>query len=122
MAIAVGLGAFGAHGLETYLPSKFEDYEKRLTSWDTAVKYHMIHALGIMISGIVAGSFVSRSLAIGCWMFVVGIFLFCGCLYGWVLTDSKPLVMIVPLGGLCFILGWIMFAIALLQSRPEKNV
>ncbi len=120
MGIAVGLGAFGAHGLESYLPTRFEDADQRLANWDTAVKYQMVHALGIICLGLVARGGMTRSIDLSGWMLTAGIALFSGCLYGWVLLDSKPLVMVVPVGGLAFIAGWVLFAFGVATQNREK--
>lgn len=121
-AIAVGLGAFGAHGLENWLNDNFpENAAKRLANWKTGATYQIYHSLGMILVGLLANFSPRKKLmnAAGALM-LIGILLFSGMLYAWVLTDNRTLVMIVPLGGLSFILGWVTLAIASLD-RKSKN-
>ena len=118
-AIAVGLGAFGAHGLENWLDDNFpENAAKRLANWKTGATYQIYHSLGMIFVGLLANFSGRRKLlnAAGVLM-LAGILLFSGMLYAWVLTDSRTMVMIVPLGGLCFILGWGTLAIASFDTK-----
>ena len=122
-AIAVAVGAFGAHGLEGWLAEHFpNDAAKRLANWKTGATYQIYHAIGMILVGLstdVGGRTKLLNLA-GVFL-LIGILLFSGMLYAWVLTDSRPLVMIVPLGGLSFILGWVFFAIASLGGKPAGS-
>jgi uncharacterized membrane protein YgdD (TMEM256/DUF423 family) len=100
-ALAVGLGAFGAHALEESLSPK------RLETWNTAVTYHMWHALALI--GLVLVSKVFEVDLI--WpmnLILAGIFVFSGSLYLLCLTDTSWLGAITPIGGICFILGWVL--------------
>ena len=110
-ALAVGLGAFGAHGLEGYLSGKHGDdldlATKRLRDWKTAALYQMHHAIGLILVGLLAQHRKSRWLGIAGYCFLVGITLFSGLLYVLVLTEVRILGAIVPIGGVSFILGWI---------------
>lgn len=100
-ALAVGLGAFGAHALEETLSPK------RLETWNTAVTYHMWHALALI--GLVLVSRVFEvDLTWSLNLLVAGIFVFSGSLYLLCLTDTSWLGAITPIGGICFILGWIL--------------
>ena len=113
-AIAVAMGAFGAHGLEIWLAENFpNDAAKRLANWKTGATYQIYHAIGMVLVGLIS-KFCSRTkiLNLAGTLMLIGTLLFSGMLYAWVLTDSRPLVMIVPLGGLSFILGWVFLAIA----------
>jgi uncharacterized membrane protein YgdD (TMEM256/DUF423 family) len=111
--LAVALGAFGAHGLKDRLPQWYTGLGRAaemLASWETAVRYQMYGALGIVLIGLWCGQQKGRR---GTWpaaSLLIGTLLFSGMIYGWVLTESKPLVMIVPLGGLTMIAGWSIFA------------
>ena len=110
-SIGVVLGAMGAHGLEDLLNPDFDDIPKRLTNWNTGVRYQMYHSIAIILVGVLAISTgASRLYNVAGWAFIVGIILFSGCLYGWCLTDNTPLVMIVPLGGLALIVAWLSVA------------
>lgn len=110
-ALAVGLGAFGAHGLRTFL-SEVEDGVARRGYWETAAHYHLVHALAIALVGYVAGRGAGISAAVAGWAFVGGILLFSGSLYAMTLTGLRSLGAITPLGGLLFIGGWIALAVA----------
>ena len=119
-AIGVSLGAFGAHGLQNYIQDRVADPAKSLEYWGTANRYLMYHSFAIMIVSLAAlyigkrkAFWVSNSL------FVAGIVLFSGCLYVMALTDLKKLGMIVPLGGLSHILGWLTFALSIFAAPRE---
>ena len=100
-ALAVGLGAFGAHALEETLTPK------RLHTWDTAVTYHMWHALALIGLALVSKVF-EVDLIWSMSLIVAGIFIFSGSLYLLCLTDTGWLGAITPIGGICFIAGWMM--------------
>ena len=102
--IAILLGAFGAHGLKNKITA---DY---LIVFDTGVKYHFYHSLGLMIIGILAFHFPTEPLHIPCIFIVSGIILFSGSLYVLSITGLKWVGAITPLGGLSFIIGWILTA------------
>ncbi|MEX0905680.1 MAG: DUF423 domain-containing protein [Balneolaceae bacterium] len=106
MALAVALGAFGAHVVQDLLtPDRFEVYQ-------TAVQYHFYHALGLLIIGAVAGrSAESTWFRWSGYLLTAGILIFSGSLYLLTLTDTGWLGAITPFGGVAFILGWIFFAI-----------
>ena len=100
--LAVVLGAFGAHGLKR----KIED--RLLDTFHTAVEYQLFHALALLLTAILLQQWgKSVPLEITAWAFMAGILLFSGSLYGLVLTDMKWLGPVTPIGGLCFIVGWI---------------
>ncbi|MBO6573326.1 MAG: DUF423 domain-containing protein [Balneola sp.] len=100
-ALAVGLGAFGAHALEESLSPK------RLDTWNTAVTYHMWHALALIGLALISRVFeVDLTWSLN--LIVAGIFIFSGSLYLLCLTDTSWLGAITPIGGICFILGWVM--------------
>ncbi|KYG29291.1 DUF423 domain-containing protein [Alkalihalobacillus trypoxylicola] len=111
MALAVGIGAFGAHGLEGKIS------ERMLKNYQTGVQYHMIHGVGILIVGLLALKLTSSSLLNGAgWSFLIGIVLFSGSLYIMALTGITKLGAITPLGGLAFIVGWVLIAIAAVRA------
>lgn len=121
--MAVAMGAFGAHGLEGWLETQRpDDWIKRLENWKTAATYQIYHSLGMIAVGIVAG-FTKRSglLNLAGILMLLGIVLFSGMLYGWVFLDSRIMVMIVPLGGLSFILGWMALAVAAIRDGTEQK-
>ena len=98
-ALAVVLGAFGAHGLQSILPPE----SPSLDTWDTAVLYHMFHALALLVVGCL-GLPGSRGLA---FTFGMGVVLFSGSLYGLVLGAPKWLGPVTPLGGTLLIVAWL---------------
>ncbi len=109
--LGVGLGAFGAHGLKTRVPPEM------LTVWETAVLYHLVHALGLLLIGILCHLMPEVALVRNAgWALLAGTLLFSGSLYILVLTGVKPLGMITPLGGIAFLAGWLLLAIAAWQS------
>jgi len=97
-AVAVAAGAFAAHGLrERLAPRALEVFE-------TGARYHMYHALAMILAGLL----VARGPG---WMFQAGIVIFSGSLYALALTDVKMLGAITPIGGLAFLAGWVWLAI-----------
>lgn len=104
-ALAVIMGAFGAHSLKTQLSEEMMDV------YQTAVDYHMYHALGLILTGLLANSASSSNLPAwaGSSMFI-GILLFSGSLYILSITGIRWLGAITPFGGTAFILGWILLA------------
>ena len=110
MLLGIALGAFGAHGLQDTLS------ESAKQRYQTAVFYHLIHGLALLAVGWLATLKPTEPLvrAAG-WAFVVGIVLFSGSLYLLSLSGLKKLGMITPLGGLAFLLGWLLLA---LSAKP----
>lgn len=114
-AMAVGLGAFGAHGLENFISGRVESPTKNVEHWVTASRYQMYHAIGILVVALAAAIFGrNRAFDVANILFVLGIGLFSGCLYGLALTDLKMLGAIVPVGGLAMIAGWLTFALGMM--------
>ena len=101
-AIAVGLGAFGAHSLEALLIQN-----GRLDTFQTAVNYHFYHTLALFGIGVLASVKPDwKGISFPAWSMVLGILIFSGSLYVLSLTGITWLGAITPLGGLAFILGW----------------
>lgn len=100
--IAVVAGAFGAHALANRLS------ETDLSAFETGVQYHLIHslALGIVAALSAQASLSPGPLSVAGWAFVAGILMFSGSLYFLGLTGSRALVLITPIGGLAFLVGW----------------
>ena len=110
-ALAVVLGAFGAHALKTRLPAGM------LGVYQTAVQYHFWHALGVLAVGLALQLLPEAGwLRSAGWLLTAGIVLFCGSLYLLALTGSKWLGAVTPLGGLAFILGWLSVMVAALRA------
>ena len=111
-ALAVLLGAFGAHGLKAKLAPEM------MAVYQTAVQYHMWHALGLAIIALTLSQWPQqRGLRWAAWLMVLGVVLFSGSLYALALTEIKMLGAITPFGGLAFIIAWIMFAAAMWKSK-----
>ena len=103
----VALGAFGAHGLKTRVTPEM------LTVWQTGVFYHLVHALGLLLVGILSHLMPEAVMVRNAgWAILLGMVLFSGSLYALVLTGIKPLGMITPFGGIAFLLGWLLLGIA----------
>lgn len=105
--IGVALGAFGAHGLKSKVAPEM------LTIWETAVQYHLIHALGLFLIGILCQLVPEASqVRVAGWLLLAGIVMFSGSLYAMVLTGTKPLGIITPIGGVAFLIGWLLLALS----------
>ncbi len=117
---AVAFGAFGAHALA----DRFGDYEKGI--WQTAVFYHLTHALALLAFGIALAAVPGFSTSASNWigiLFTVGILLFSGSLYALALSGVKILGAVTPLGGVSMLVAWILVARAgfNLGSSPGGN-
>ncbi len=110
-AVAVAAGAMGAHVLERRLD------EHQLKSFETAVRYQMFHAIALVLVGLLADQQPAGRWAWPGGLFVVGIVLFSGGIYAWLATGIRPLVHVVPVGGTCWILGWIALAVVATLKR-----
>ncbi len=95
--LAVALGAFGAHALRGTLQAN-----DTTEVWKTAVLYHFVHALALLLLATIPGA--SRAAS---WLLLAGIVIFSGSLYLLALTNVRWLGAITPLGGLCFLAGWL---------------
>lgn len=102
MALAVGMGAFGAHALK----GRLDAYSTPV--YEKAVFYHFVHALGILIVALMArtNAITPAGQARVAWPFLVGILVFSGSLYALAITGMRVLGAITPLGGIAFIAGW----------------
>ena len=111
MMFAVGLGAFGAHGLKDKLSADM------LAVYRTGVDYHFYHALGLLALGMIAAHLPESDLVK--WsgaLMAAGIVLFSGSLYLLALTGTRWLGAITPVGGAAWIVAWALLAAALLRS------
>jgi uncharacterized membrane protein YgdD (TMEM256/DUF423 family) len=106
-ATGVGLGAFGAHALKSRVDADL------LAIWQTAVQYHLLHAVALLV---IAALLPTRpSLALAGWLFVGGVLVFSGSLYALVLSGVRVLGAVTPFGGLGLIAGWLATAWAALR-------
>ena len=102
MIIGVGAGAFGAHGLSSY----FERFPNLAGTYETAVRYHVYHALGILFLSWAAAKWPGTLTTWAGYLLLVGVIIFSGSLYLLVLTRQSWLGAITPIGGVAFIAGW----------------
>lgn len=104
-AVAVSLGAFGAHALKKSLEAS-----GRFDTFETAVKYQFYHALALILVGILAQNVPSSSKILGYsgYSFLVGTFIFSGSLYAICFTGITKFGAIAPIGGLALIAGWLL--------------
>jgi uncharacterized membrane protein YgdD (TMEM256/DUF423 family) len=109
-ALAVILGAFGAHALKARITP--ED----LAIFETGVKYHFYHALGLILIGLIGFHYSPQLLRLPAIALSLGILLFSGSLYLMVLSGARWLGAVTPLGGVAFIAGWLLLAFNLYRS------
>ena len=108
---AVGLGAFGAHGLEGRLePSDLQTFE-------VAVRYQMYHALALLFLGLVLERWPGSLGIWAGWTFVTGTLIFSGSLYTLVLTGMRGFGAVTPIGGLALLAGWVLSAVHVSRVR-----
>jgi uncharacterized membrane protein YgdD (TMEM256/DUF423 family) len=108
--ISVLAGAFGAHALRSRLEPNL------LQAFETGARYQMYHALGLLACAWILGNGPAPWGARAGWAFLLGTLLFSGSLYTMSLTGILALGAITPFGGLAFLAGWIMLAVA---ARPR---
>lgn len=108
--VAVVLGAFGAHGLKSFL-ADHPDAALRISWWETGARYHLIHGVALGLVAMLAGQRLAWANAAGVgWL--VGMLLFSGSLYVMALTGMRWLGAVTPLGGLGFLIGWVFVALS----------
>jgi uncharacterized membrane protein YgdD (TMEM256/DUF423 family) len=115
---AVASGAFGAHALRS-LP------DNDLVTWETAARYHMYHALGVLAVGVLqAAGLRSLLLHLSGVAFLAGLAFFSGALYALALSGIRVLAMFAPIGGSAFIAGWLLMAVgaAIAARAPDTSV
>tara|TARA_B100000686_G_C16804370_1_gene988800 strand:- start:664 stop:1044 length:381 start_codon:yes stop_codon:yes gene_type:complete len=111
--ISVAAGAFGAHGLEGKVGPK------ELVAFKTAAEYQMYHALALVAVSLISERYPSRFLKVSGWFFVIGTILFSGSLYVLGSTGSRALVLVAPVGGTAFLIGWIFLFCATFGLRKK---
>jgi len=113
LALAVVLGAFGAHGLK----DRLDAYS--LSVWEKAVFYHFIHALGLLIVALLprTGTFAASAASWVCGLLAAGIVMFSGSLYALALTGQRALGAITPIGGVSFIAAWVLLTWYLMPHK-----
>jgi len=110
-ALAVVLGAFGAHILKTLIaPDMLEVYK-------TGIQYQVYHTFALLVTAILMKFNPSQTLKWSGYLFIAGIIVFSGFLYLLAITGIKVLGMIVPIGGLMFVAGWICLLVHSIKIR-----
>lgn len=109
-SISVLAGAIGAHFLLETLGDRADVYE-------TAVRYQMYHALGMVLTGLLEKQYPGVNVRRAGWAFLSGILLFSGSLYALAILELPALGAVAPLGGLSFIAGWLLLASGVLRAE-----
>ena len=109
--LIVALGAFGAHSLKSFL----HEYGKSI--YEKAVLYQMFHTMALFAVGLLQVYFKNTSFSIAGACFVTGIFLFSGSLYVLAITGIKWIGAITPIGGIAFLLGWVLLGLKIIKAR-----
>ena len=117
--LAVLIGAFGAHALKELMS------ESNIATFETGSRYHFYHSIALLFVGLMSYRWNSKLLKYAGICFVIGILFFSGSLYllalkdGWGLESWKWLGPMTPIGGLFFIIGWILIVIGVLKSKEN---
>ena len=114
-AIAVALGAFGAHGLRSVLTPDM------LAVFETGVRYQTYHALALVVLGLAGSVRLGRLAKVAGGLFVAGSVCFSGSLYLLTLAGTKGIGLVTPLGGVMLLVGWGVLAIAALKAAPGSR-
>ena len=110
-ALGVAAGAFGAHALRDKLEPRM------LEVFETGARYQMYHALALLVIGLIANRWPSTLITSAGWLMVAGTLFFSGSLYAMAFTGVRALGAITPIGGVCFIAGWVCVAVATSRVR-----
>lgn len=113
-ALAVALGAFGAHALKAILVEN-----NRVDTFELANRYHFYHTLALLGLGLIRVHVQSRLLSWAIGLLVTGTILFSGSLYWLSLTNQTAVAMITPVGGVLMIFGWLAIAFAVLNQKKS---
>ena len=114
---AVAAGAIGTHVLKETIklePAALETYE-------TAVRYQMYHALGLIFVGLLVVRAPHGLLTAAGIGFLLGAVLFSGGIYAWLATAQRPFIMVVPIGGSAWILSWLLLAAGAVLSAAKRG-
>ena len=109
--LGVALGAFAAHGLKTKLPAEM------FNIFEVGVRYHMYHALALLGVAWASTRWPGTSVTAAGWLFLAGTVIFSGSLYLLSVTGERWLGAVTPLGGVCFLLGWLLLAWGIYQGN-----
>jgi uncharacterized membrane protein YgdD (TMEM256/DUF423 family) len=113
--LGVALGAFGAHALKSRLDADL------LAVYQTGVQYHLVHALGIVLIGILVMQLpAARWLPIAAWTMTAGVILFSGSLYLLSITGVRMLGAVTPVGGVALLAAWLLVAFGVLNAGSNR--
>ena len=115
VALATALGALGSHVLKAQLPPD------RLAVYETAVRYHFWHALGLLAMGLSMRITSSPLLTWAAGLVLAGIGLFAGSIYMLTFGAPRAVAMITPVGGVALIAGWLLFALGIWRARGDAE-
>jgi len=104
--LGIAAGAFAAHGLKGHLTAD------QLDIWETGARYHMYQSLGLLGVAWATTRWPGGATTAAGWLFVAGVILFSGSLYLLAVTHVRVLGAITPIGGVCFLVGWALLALA----------
>ena len=110
--LGVVLGAFGAHGLRARVTPDM------LAVFETGVRYHLIHALGLLAVAWAASRWPNAWIGAAGWLFAAGIVVFSGSLYILAISGVRWWGAVTPIGGVCFLAGWAALAVGALRASP----
>ncbi|HEV2972114.1 MAG TPA: DUF423 domain-containing protein [Pirellulales bacterium] len=120
--LAVAVSAYGAHGIKPKV-DKGQIDAQRLEDFEIAARNHMIHAIALVLAGLVGRVGNSTwSIHVAGAAFLLGILLFCGGLYGYALSDNRDYLSAAPAGGISFMVGWAALAVAGWKSFAARQV
>ena len=111
MAAGVACGAFGAHALRSRLTPDL------LVIYETGVRYHLVHGMAAVLCVVLARGTGGRRAEAAGWLFAVGTVVFSGSLYVLALTGQRWLGAVTPVGGVCWIVGWLLLAVSAFPRR-----
>lgn len=120
-AVGVAAGAYTAHGFAEALEKLAlpeDQVASRISTAEIAVRYHLIHAVALLALSAAPSQVSPRSRGLAAFFFLVGLACFCGVLYAKAFSALQGFNLVVPLGGLSFIVGWLMIAFAGIVARP----
>ncbi|WP_299803518.1 DUF423 domain-containing protein [uncultured Shewanella sp.] len=112
--IAVALGAFGAHGLKNVAPPEL------IAIFNLGVEYQFYHTFALIVVAFSGHWIKSRLLDWAGYLFIAGMILFSGSLYLYALIGAKWTGPVTPMGGVCFLLGWLFIAVAVWRNRVKE--
>lgn len=116
----VAFGALGAHGVKRVLEG-LPDAAQRLAWWDLGARYHLVHALAVGLTAVLAAHVVGRFPKWAAGLFTAGVLLFSGSLYLMALTGTRALGAVTPFGGVAFLGGWVALALGARGLGRQKE-